>query len=121
MPEDIEFSLPYRETYQEGLYAVLEARRAEMSRQREARITPARMAQNREAFREEFADLLGWPLNCYEAYRDQPMQVRKELQGENDFSKGFPKSIGCSLRFCPTCGFTAFSLNTRILPKRFLL
>ena len=87
MPEDIEFSLPYRETYQEGLYAVLEARRAEMSRQREARITPARMAQNREAFREEFADLLGWPLNCYEAYRDQPMQVRKELQGENDFSK----------------------------------
>lgn len=87
MSESFDISLPYRQAYQDGLFRALESRRKEMDRQRAQRVSPANMAQNREAFREEFTQMLGWPLNCYKEYRTQPMQVRKERLGENDFAQ----------------------------------
>lgn len=86
MPEDISASLPFREEYDTGLKKLVENRRAELDRVRAERMSPANIAADREKFRREYTDLLGWPLNVYENYRSVPMNVRRLPHGENDFA-----------------------------------
>lgn len=86
MPEHISESLPFREEYDRGLKNIIEQRRAELDRIRAERMSPANIAADREKFRREYIDLLGWPLNEYEEYRKTPMNVRVFLHGENEFA-----------------------------------
>ncbi len=86
MPEDISASLPFREEYADGLQKILRARRAECDRLRAERMSPESIAADRDSFREEYRNLLGWPLNEYETLRKQPMNVRKIPHGENEFA-----------------------------------
>ena len=86
MPEDISLSLSFRKTYDEGLKKLVENRRAECDRLRAERMSPANIAADREMYRAEYIDLLGWPLNAYEEYRRTPMAVKKIPHGENDFA-----------------------------------
>lgn len=86
MTEEISSSLPFREEYDRGLKQLIENRRAELNRVRAERMSPANIAADREKFRREYLDLLGWPLNEYEEYRKTPMNVRVIPHGENDFA-----------------------------------
>ena len=86
MPEDISASLSFREDYDRGLKNLIEHRRAEFNRIRAERMSPAKIAADRETFRREYLDLLGWPLNEYEEYRNTRMNVRVIPHGENDFA-----------------------------------
>lgn len=86
MTEEISSSLPFREEYDRGLKQLIENRRAELNRIRAERMSPANIAADREKFRREYLDLLGWPLNEYEEYRKTPMNVRVIPHGENDFA-----------------------------------
>lgn len=86
MAEDISLSRPFREEYDAGLKKLIETRRAECDRVRADRMSPEKIAADRETYRTEYLDLLGWPLNAYEEYRKQPMNVRKVPHGENEFA-----------------------------------
>ncbi len=86
MAELISQSLQFREEYDAGLKNLITNRRAELDRIRAERMSPANIAADREKFRREYLDLLGWPLNEYEEYRKTPMNVRKIPHGENDFA-----------------------------------
>ncbi len=86
MTEEISSSLPFREEYDRGLKQLIENRRAELNRIRAERMSPANIAADREKFRREYLDLLGWPLNEYDEYRKTPMNVRVIPHGENDFA-----------------------------------
>ena len=86
MNEDISHFIPFRTDYATGLKTTIQKRRDAFDRMRAERMSPAMIAANREKYRNEFIDLLGWPLNAYEEYRNTPMNVRKERYGENEFS-----------------------------------
>ena len=86
MAERITQSLTFREEYDAGLKNLIADRRAEFDRVRAERMSPANIAADREKFRREYLDLLGWPLNEYEKYRKLPMNVRKIPHGKNDFA-----------------------------------
>ncbi|MBO4931460.1 MAG: hypothetical protein J6I42_04685, partial [Clostridia bacterium] len=86
MAELISQSLAFREEYDAGLKKLIAGRRSELDRIRAERMSPAKIAADREKFRREYLDLLGWPLNQYDEYRKTPMNVRKTPHGENDFA-----------------------------------
>ena len=86
MAELISQSLAFREEYDAGLKKLIAGRRSELDRIRAERMSPAKIAADREKFRREYLDLLGWPLNQYDEYRKIPMNVRKIPHGENDFA-----------------------------------
>ncbi len=87
MSEEISASLPFREEYADGIRKLIEARRAECDRFRAERMSPEKIAADRETFRKEYCDLLGYPLNAYDDLKHQPMNVQKTPHGENDFAK----------------------------------
>ena len=62
--EAFSVSNPYRSAYQDGIRAIIAARRREMDLIREQTATPLDVAQNREVWRNRLRELLGWPLNC---------------------------------------------------------
>jgi len=86
MTEDISKSLPFRKEYDEGLKKLLENRRAECDRIREAQAGPRQIAENREEFRRAYAEMLGWPLSRYCDYAGTVPNVRKTRHGENEFA-----------------------------------
>ncbi len=75
--KDVKISAPYREQYLSGLKKVLERRTEEAKKIKSERITPEYMKENKEELRAEFADMLGWPLNCYDDFKDVPMTARR--------------------------------------------
>ena len=87
MLEDISESLEFRKEYESGLNKIIKNRRTEVDRIRADRMSPAKIAADRENCRAEFINLLGWPLNAYKEYRNTPMTVRKIAHGETDFAK----------------------------------
>ncbi len=86
MPEEISASLTFREQYADGIRKLIDVRRAKCDRLRAERMSPENIAADRETFRKEYCNLLGWPLNDYDNYKHQPMNVRKIPHGENDFA-----------------------------------
>ena len=66
-----------RRAFTDGIYAVLEERRKMYNGLREEYINPEKAAANREEYRRDFTNMLGWPLTEYEALKDTPMAVKK--------------------------------------------
>lgn len=61
----------------DGIYKTMENRRKIYDAMREEYINPEKAAQNREEYRRDFTNMLGWPLTEYEALKDTPMAVKK--------------------------------------------
>jgi len=61
----------------DGIYKTMENRRKIYNAMREEYINPEKAVQNREEYRRDFTNMLGWPITEYEALKDTPMAVKK--------------------------------------------
>ncbi len=75
--KDVEISRPYREQYLNGIKKVIERRTEEVKKLKGEYINPEKLKADPEKYRKDFADMLGWPLNCYEDFKDVPMTARR--------------------------------------------
>ncbi len=73
--EMVAATIQYRRDYLDGLYAVLEERRGQYTQIREKYIDPERCAGNREKYRSDLIEMLGWPLTEQAELRHNPMEV----------------------------------------------
>ena len=96
MNESFDKSNKYKKEYLAGFDLVIERRRRECDRLREEYITPEKASENREKYRHDFIELLGWPLTEYERLRITPMAVRREIR-------------------CTTGDYTAYSMQFEVL------
>jgi len=72
-----------RNTYFEGIKALIRQKSEECLHNRDTFMTPETLCADREAFREKYVQMLGWPLTEY-AHEYHPA-VKKELGEELDF------------------------------------
>ncbi|MBE6617043.1 MAG: hypothetical protein E7627_03730 [Ruminococcaceae bacterium] len=84
-----ENTIKNRQAFCDGIYKVLEDRRKIYDDMREAYITPEKVAANREAYRADFTNMLGWPLTDYENLGNTPMEVRVTPRYDIDWAKGY--------------------------------
>lgn len=89
MNEPIKNSYKYKEEYLRGLRELIDRRRTECDKARAEYISPEKVAADREKYRADFVCLLGWPLTDYEALKDAPMTVKKELRHEDEHSRAY--------------------------------
>jgi len=66
-----------RRAFADGLYTVMEGRRKIYDALREEYINPEKAAADRETYRRDFTNMLGWPLTEYDTLKDTPMALKK--------------------------------------------
>ncbi len=98
MNEPFSTSNKFKQEYLDGFDKVIAARRAECDKMRADYINPEKAAANREKYRADLTELLGWPLTEYETLKNTPMAVKRELRGEDNDS-------------------TAYSMQFEVLPE----
>ncbi len=89
MNESFDKSNKYKEEYLTGFDLVIERHRRECDRLRAEYINPEKVAKNREKYRHDFIELLGWPLTEYEKLRETPMAVKREARCEDEHSTAY--------------------------------
>lgn len=85
----------YRKKYYESICRMLDDKACVMAKERDAFMTPERLAENREAYRQKYVEMLGWPLTEYSAIKDaqKAPDAMKELVEELEFLKIYRLSV----------------------------
>jgi hypothetical protein len=87
--EMTEATVKYRQDYLDGLYAVLGERRREYDGIREKYIDPVKCAADRERYRTDLMEMLGWPLTDHTDLRKKPLRVTMEKAYDLEYAAAY--------------------------------